>query len=276
MAETPAKPVLLTGAAGALGRQLVPYLAGRGWTLLLTDIAPFPDALPSGCTFTRADLNDGVAILRLAEGCGMILHFGGVSVERPFAEVLGPNITGLFHIYEAARREHARVLFASSNHSIGFHERGEPLDADCQFMPDGYYGLSKVYGESMARLYWFKHGVESVLVRIGSCFPEPTEERMLSTWLSYGDLCRLCERATLAERTECSVIWGASANSRTFWRQDARARIGWQPRDSADAWADKLRGKVSGDAVVERYQGGAYTRMDYTRAAPPPGRLFGG
>ena len=83
--------------------------------------------MPAGATFTRADLNDGVTILRLAEGCGAIVHFGGVSVERPFEEVLGPNIRGLFHIYEAARREGARVIFASSNHSIGFHERTETI-----------------------------------------------------------------------------------------------------------------------------------------------------
>jgi uronate dehydrogenase len=274
MADQPAKPVLLTGASGALGRQIAAYLGERGWKLRLTDIVPFPDPLPAGASFTRADLNDGVAILRLAEGCGMILHFGGASVERPFEEVLGPNIRGLYHIYEAARREQARVLFASSNHAIGFHERSEALDDDCQFLPDGYYGLSKMYAEGMARLYWYKHGVESVLVRIGSCFPEPTEERMLSTWLSYGDLCRLCERATLAERTGCCVIWGASKNSRTFWRRDARALIGWEPQDSADAYADKVRGKVSGDPIVERYQGGAYPRMDYTRREPPPGKLF--
>ena len=274
MAEIPQKPVLLTGASGVLGRQIAPFLGARGWTLRLTDIAPFPDGLPAGASFTRADLNDGVAMLRLAEGCGMILHFGGVSVERPFEEVLDPNIRGLYHVYEAARREGARVLFASSNHAIGFHERSESLDDDCQFMPDGYYGLSKMYAEGMARLYWFKHGVESVLVRIGSCFPEPTEERMLSTWLSYGDLCRLCERATLAPHTGCCVIWGASNNGRSFWRHDARALIGWQPQDSADTYAERVRGRTSGDEVIERYQGGAYARIDHTRATTPPGRLF--
>jgi uronate dehydrogenase len=276
MTETPQKPVLLTGASGNLGRQLTTYLAARGWNLRLTDIAPFPGTVPAGCTFTRADLSNGVDILRLAEGCGMILHFGGVSVERPFDEVIGPNIRGLYHIYEAARREGARVLFASSNHAIGFHERAEPLDADCQLLPDGYYGLSKAYGEMMGRLYWFKHGVESVSVRIGSCFPEPTEERMLSTWLSYADLCRLCERATLADSTGCIVLWGASANARTFWRGDARGKIGWLPQDSADTYAGQLLGKTSGDPVIELYQGGGYTRIEYSRAAPPPGRLFAG
>ena len=125
MTDTPAKPVLLTGASGALGRVLVEVAGALGWTLRLTDIAPFPDAVPAGATFTRADLNDGVTMLRLAEGCGAIMHLGGVSVERPFEEVIGPNIRGLYHIYEAARREKARVIFASSNHSIGFHERTE-------------------------------------------------------------------------------------------------------------------------------------------------------
>ncbi len=274
MADTPTKPVLLTGASGALGRQLTAYLSGKGWTLRLTDIVPFPGEMPKGASFTRADLNDGVAMLRLAEGCGMILHFGGCSVERPFEEVIGPNIRGLFHIYEAARREKARVLFASSNHAIGFHERSEPLDADTQLLPDGYYGLSKAYGELMGRMYWFKHGVESVSVRIGSCFPEPVEQRMLSTWLSYADLCRLCERATLAQSTGCIVLWGASNNARTFWRKDAREKIGWLPQDSADTFAGQMMGKTSGDPIIELYQGGAYPRIDYTREAPPPGKLL--
>ena len=204
----------------------------------------------------------------------MILHFGGVSTEHPFEDVLGPNIRGLHHVYEAARRERARVLFASSNHSIGFHERSEKLDDDCQFMPDGFYGLSKAYGELMGRMYWFKHGVENVNVRIGSCFPEVVEARMLSTWLSYDDLARLCVRATLTEKTGHCVIWGASNNSRSFWGHDARATLSWLPQDSADPYAAQMQGKVSTNPIQERYQGGAYTVMDYTSASPPPSRLF--
>ena len=270
------RPVLLTGASGALGRELTRALAAEGLTLRLTDIAPFPDPIPQGANFTRADLEDGVAILRLAEGCGTILHFGGVSVERPFEEVLGPNIRGLYHIYEAARRERARVVFASSNHAIGFHERAETLDADCAFRPDGYYGLAKAYGELMGRMYWDKHGVESVFLRIGSCVPEPVNNRMLSTWLSYPDLCRLVERCVLAERVGCAVIWGASDNSRTFWRKDARATIGWAPQDSADTFAGQLAGKVSGDPVEERYQGGPFCAMEYSRIGGfSPRDLFG-
>lgn len=260
------KPVLLTGASGALGRMLAQVLGERGFGLRLTDIAPFPDALPAGATFVRADLNDGPAILRLAEGCGTILHFGGVSVEQPFETVIGPNIRGLYHIYEAARRERARVVFASSNHTIGFHERSEILDADCAYRPDGYYGLSKVYGEMMGRMYFDKHGVESVSMRIGSCTPEPRDARMLASWLSYPDLARAMECCVRADAVGCLVLWGASDNSRmTWWRDDGRAVVGWTPTDSADGWTEALQGLTSGDPVVERHQGGAYCAMDYTR-----------
>jgi uronate dehydrogenase len=271
MSDKPTKPVLLTGASGNLGRALTRALGAQGWVLRLTDIAPFPDPLPSGAVFTRADLNDGVTILRLAEGCGAILHFGGVSTEKPFEEVLGPNIRGLFHIYEAARRERGRVVFASSNHAIGFHERIETIDADTKFLPDTYYGLSKAYGELMGRLYWFKHGVESISIRIGSSFPEPTNARMLATWLSYGDLARLVARCVLAEKVGCRAVWGASKNARmTWWRNDARDVVGWSPQDSADPFAGQLAGKVSGDPIEERYMGGAYCSFDYSRESPAP------
>ena len=270
------RPVLLTGASGNLGRAMAPVLARHGWGLRLSDIVPFPDPLPPGASFTRVDLTNGVDVLRVAEGCGTILHFGGISIDRPFAEVMGPNLEGLYYIYEAARREKARVVFASSNHSIGFHERSETLDYDCQFRPDSFYGLSKAYGELMGRLYWDKHGVENVNVRIGSCLPEPVDARMLASYLSFADLTRLMERCVLAEAVGHSVIWGASKNARmTWWGRDHRDRMGWAPQDSADGFAAQLQDVVSGNPVQERYQGGAYTVNDgYSRDAPSPSDPF--
>ncbi len=269
------RPILLTGASGMLGRAMAPLLAGQGWTVRLTDIAPFPDPLPADATFTRVDLTDGVPLLRLAEGCGTILHFGGVSTDKPFEEVMGPNLQGLYYVYEAARRERARVVFASSNHSVGFHDRTTTLDSGCTFRPDSYYGLSKAYGELMGRLYWDKHGVENVNVRIGSSLPAPIDARMLASYLSFADLTRLMIRCVEAEAVGHSVIWGASKNSRmTWWGRDNRDRIGWAPEDSADGFALQLEGVVSGNPVQERYQGGAYTVREYSREGFSPSDPF--
>jgi uronate dehydrogenase len=275
MMTIPGKPVLLTGASGMLGRVLAPALAAQGWSLRLTDRVAFPGPVPAGASFTQLDLTDGPALLRLAEGCGTILHFGGISVEHPFETVIGPNIRGLYHAFEAARREGARMVFASSNHVVGFHERGETLDHDCHARPDGYYGLSKAYGELMGRLYWDKHGVECVSLRIGSCTAEPIDDRMLSTWLSLGDLTRLVERSTLAPATGCIVVWGVSKNRRmTWWRKDAREMLGWAPEDSADGWTATLDGKTSGNPIAERYQGGGFCARDYSRETPAPVSMF--
>ena len=80
------------------------------------------------------------------------------------------------------------------------------------------------------------------------------------------------QRCVLTPAVGSVVIWGHSANSRmTWWRDDARAGLGWAPIDSADPFAGQLAGKLSGDPVQERFVGGGYCAIDYTRAeqAPP-------
>ena len=254
--------LLLTGASGQLGRWLAPALAARGYRLRLSDIAPFPDPLPEGASFITADLADGAAVAALAEGVGTILHFGGISVERPWPEIVGPNIVGVTNIFEAARKVRARVVFASSNHTIGFHRRDRVLDVTDPLRPDGYYGLSKVYGEMLGRMMFDKHGVESVHLRIGSALPAPSEARHLSTWLSLPDLLAAVIAAIEAPVTGHAVVWGASANTARWWRGDDGARIGFAPRDDAARFG---RLPEKGDAIARRYQGGSFTSQDYDR-----------
>jgi uronate dehydrogenase len=259
-------PVLLTGASGRLGRGLASSLSAAGIMLRLTDRVPFPNALPADATFSLCELNNGEGIADLAQGCRAILHFGGIPNEKPgFEGILDANLRGAYHVFEAARRARARVVFASSNHAIGFHPRpgpdGERLASDCAYRPDTLYGLSKVYGEQLGRLYFDKHGVESVHLRIGTCTPEPPDARALSTWLSPADLARACHAAILAPRTGWAIIWGASANPASFWGTDDRDVIGWQPLDSAEPWRPTVEGKVSGDPVSEFFQGGSFCTL---------------
>src|SRR6516225_5292835 len=127
----PTEPVLLTGASGKLGRYLSKGLAERGWRLRLTDIAAYPDPLPALAEFAEADLNDHATMLRLAEGCTAIIHFGALVEYGTFEAIIGADLRGTYHMFEAARLEHIRVIYASSNHVIGFYERSTALDKDC-------------------------------------------------------------------------------------------------------------------------------------------------
>jgi uronate dehydrogenase len=270
----PDRPVLLTGASGTIGRLLAIRLAALGWPLRLTDVAPLPIPLPPGASFDGAELENLDAVKILAEGCGLILHFGGVSTEQPFETIVGPNLRGAFNIYEAAREQRARVVFASSNHAVGLYDRSTILDHDCHLRPDGHYGLSKAYGEMLARLYWEKHAVESIVIRIGSVLPEVPDARMLSTWCSHDDFVRLIQCSAAARRVGCDIVWGASNNSRSFWGRDARERIGWEPRDSSDDQADRVLGRVTDDSVAEHYQGGKFVTVDFTRSDFAPSEMF--
>src|SRR6478736_4661113 len=164
--------LLLTGAAGGLGKVLRERLKPYADILRLSDIAGMDAATGPGEEVVPCNLADKQAVDALVAGCDAIVHLGGVSVERPFEEVLEANIKGVFHIYEAARRHGVkRVVFASSNHVIGFYKQSERIDAQVPVRPDGLYGLSKCFGENLSRLYFDRYGIETVCLRIGSSFP---------------------------------------------------------------------------------------------------------
>jgi len=263
--------VLITGASGRLGSALAGALAAEGLALRLTDLRPFPGPQPAGAVFETIDLADAQGLARLARGCRAILHFGGIPNDtQPAEAIAAANLTGVRNVYEAALLAGARVVFASSNHTMGYHLRPtqpeQRLDAASPYRPDGLYGLSKVYGEQMGRLYWDKHGVESVNLRIGSCTPAPTDARMLATWLSPADLARLCIAAVRAPHTGWAMVWGASDNPGSFWAGDDRALVGWAPQDSAEPWRDAVATLQTDDPIAERFQGGAFASRGYTRS----------
>ena len=182
-------------------------------------------------------------------------------MERPFEEILGANIAGTFHIYEAARLHGVkRVIFASSNHVIGFYKQDEHIDAAAARRPDGYYGLSKSYGEDMASFYYDRYGIETVSIRIGSSFPEPANRRMMHTWLSYDDLTQLIERCLFTQNVGHTVVYGASANRDVWWDNHLAAHLGFQPKDSSEVFRAKVEAQppVASDDPAAVYQGGAF------------------
>jgi uronate dehydrogenase len=252
--------LLLTGAAGGLGKVLRESLKPYAANIRLSDIADMAPAQGSE-EVVRCDLADKAAVDALVRGCDAIVHLGGVSVERPFEEILEANIKGVFHIYEGARRHGVkRVVFASSNHVIGFHEQGKVIDAGAPKRPDGYYGLSKSYGEDLSRFYFDRYGIESACLRIGSSFPEPKDKRMLVTWLSYGDLTELVRSCLFAPKLGHTIVFGMSANRDRWWDNREAAHLGFVARDSSEQFRVKTEQQpapASSDPAA-RYQGGVY------------------
>ena len=254
--------LLITGAGGGLGKVLRERLRPLARVLRLSDIAGMAPAAGPHEEIISCDLADKAAVDALVNGCDAIVHLGGVSVERPFEEVLEANIKGVFHIYEGARRHGVRrVVFASSNHVIGFHKQTEKLDAHSQRRPDGYYGLSKSFGEDVAQFYFDRWGIETVSIRIGSSFPEPLNRRMMSTWLSYRDLATLVEKSLFTPDVGHLVVYGASANRDLWWDNMAAARLGFAPQDTSETFREQVEAQppVAADDPNAIYQGGAFT-----------------
>lgn len=254
--------LLLTGAAGGLGKVLRERLQPYAEVIRLSDIGTMAPAAGAAEELVPCNLADKQAVDALVAGCDAIVHLGGVSVERPFEEILEANIKGIFHLYEAARRHGVkRVVFASSNHVTGFYRQDERIDANARRRPDGYYGLSKSFGEDMASFYFDRYGIETVSLRIGSSFPEPRDRRMMSSWLSYDDLTQLVEKALFTPDVGHTVVYGASANRDLWWDNHAAAHLGFQPKDSSEPFRAKVEAQPAPAPTdpAAIYQGGAFT-----------------
>lgn len=256
--------VLLTGAAGGLGKQLRPRLRKRCTLLRVSDVAAM-DPAQAGEEVVEAKLEDRAAVHGLLAGIDAVVHLGGVSTEQPFDVILQANIVGVYNVYEAARKHGVkRIVFASSNHVTGFYRQDEVIDARDPVRPDGYYGLSKAYGENLSRFYFDRYGIETVCLRIGSSFPEPRDRRMLATWLSYDDLERLVVASLTAPVVGHTIAFGMSDNATTWWDNKYARHLGWKPQDSSEPFRvakEAAQPTLDLDDPAVTHQGGAFVRM---------------
>ena len=253
--------LLLTGAAGGLGRELRPRLKAYCDTLRVSDIAALGTAAP-GEELQVVALQDQSAVHALLQDVDAVVHLGGVSVEGPFEPILQANIIGMHHLYEAVRKHGVkRIVFASSNHVTGFYRQDEVIDARMPMRPDGHYGLSKAFGENLAQFYFDRYGLETVSLRIGSSFPEPKDRRMLATWMSYDDLERLVVASLTAPVVGHTVIYGASDNTVSWWDNTPARHIGYRPQDSSEAFRAAVEARqptLDMNDPVTLYQGGGF------------------
>jgi len=260
----PGKPfrrLLLTGAAGNLGRQLRGALAAWAEVVRVSDIAPLGE-LAEHEEGIVADLADRDAVYRMLEGVDAVIHLGGISVEAPFDALLESNIKGLYNLYSAAQKHGVkRVLYASSNHAVGFHPVTEVVDIDAPLRPDCLYGVTKCFGEALSRYYFDRFGLETVCMRIGSSFEAPKNPRMLVTYLSYRDFIELVRCALFTNRVGHAIVYGVSDN-RVKWVDNTKAAfLGFRPQDSSIDYEHRFPVAAPSQEYndpTQRFQGGPF------------------
>jgi uronate dehydrogenase len=233
--------VLITGAAGRIGTMLRPRLAAAGRVLRLLDATEITAG--PGEEAVRADVTDLAAMTGACTGVSAVIHLAGIAAEAPWEQIASANIGGTYVAFEAARLSGVpRVIYASSNHAVGYTPRSAFPAADYAFpAPDTYYGVSKVAGEALASLYHHRYGMDAICLRILTCAERPRTVRALSTWLSPDDAGRLFEACLNAERPGFRVAYGVSRNTRGGWVSLAEAEsLGFRPRDDAEGFAAEV------------------------------------
>ncbi len=258
--------VLITGAAGNIGRVLRSHFKGRYALLRLTDIAPQDPAGP-GEEVLKVDIRDPMALEQSLQGIDCVIHLAGVPEEDVWSKVLPLNIEGCYNVFEAARSAGVRrVVFASSNHAIGFHRRETFIDTDVAPRPDGRYGLSKVFGEALGRLYADKYGLSVACLRIGSFRPNnrPSESRHLLTWISHRDMAQLTYRCVEHPAYHFVAVYGVSNNLRSRWDNTRVKFLGYRPEDNAEDFAaEVLANSPQEDPIAVQFHGGMYCPIEF-------------
>ena len=266
--------IVFTGAAGGIGSMIRPLLAPLYPGLVLSDRVTPPDLRP-GETFVAADLTKPDEVAALVEGADAVLHFGGHSVEGPWETILQANIIGCHTLFEAARQAGVkRIVFASSNHAIGFYPRRR-IGPDVTVRPDSRYGVSKAFGEALGALYADKHGIAVTCLRIGNVGPRPIDVRRLSIWLHPEDLVQLLGIGLDHPDIRFEIFYGASDNAAGWWDNSRAEALGYRPRHKAEdhrAHAEAEQAKIGADPVGDLFQGGSFCAAEFTndpkRAGP--------
>ncbi len=264
--------VLITGAAGDIGTRLRKLLRGIYPQLRASDIRK-PAQLAGDEEFIAADLADYAQVQKIVAGIEGIVHLGGFSVEGDWDTIHRANIVGCYNLFEAAYRAGVkRVIFASSNHAVGFYPRSRRIGVDVTVRPDSRYGVSKAFGEALGALYADKHGLRVTCLRIGNVADAPVDERRLSIWIKPEDLAQLVRIGLQHPDIRYEIFYGVSDNAASWWDNSNARRFGYRPQGRAEDFRDQAMAaqkNLAPDPVAARFQGGPYCSNEYDADRSP-------
>ena len=257
--------ILITGAAGDVGTRLRKLLKGV-YSLRVSDIRK-PADLGADDEFVAADLGDYEQTKQITAGIDGIVHLGGYSVEGPWETIHKSNIVGCYNLFEAAYRSGVkRIVFASSNHAVGFYPRDRKIGVDVTVRPDSRYGVSKAFGEAVGALYADKHGLRVTCIRIGNVGDKPLDKRRLSIWVKPEDLAQLIRIGLEHPDIRFEIFYGASDNEAGWWDNSNARRFGYRPQFRSEDFRDEAmaaQAKLPADPVGDRFQGGPFCSDEY-------------
>jgi uronate dehydrogenase len=258
--------IVFTGAAGGIGTMTRPLLGALYPGLVLSDKVR-PKDLTAGETFVAADLARPADVAAALEGAHSVIHFGGYSVEGPWDSILQSNIIGCYNLFEVARQAGVkRVVFASSNHAVGFYPRKRKIGTNLTVRPDSRYGISKAFGEALAAMYSDKHGMVVTCLRIGNVGLRPLDVRRLSIWISPSDLVQLVQIGLEHPDIRFEILYGASDNAASWWDNSRAHHLGYRPTGKGEehrVHAEAEQAKIGPDPVGDLFQGGAFCSMEF-------------
>lgn len=239
------KRVLITGAAGRIGSSLAQSLKDR-YDLRLHYHQRIPEAPPVS-DIHIADVANFDEIAPAMEGMDAVVHMAAdPSTRASWESVRDRNIVGTYNVYEAARRAGVKkIVFASTNHVMGMYDRDRqwPIYASQPVRPDSLYGVSKAFGEALARHYVDQYGLSIICLRIGWFLERPRDEIGLWMWLSPRDCAQVVWRS-IESPLSFGIFYAISRNSRRHWDiTDTIERLGYRPEDDSEVYAKEILGE---------------------------------
>jgi len=247
--------VLVTGAAGRIGRAAVKELVARGHHVVGFDVRPTP-GLPAAQSVV-AGLGEVDALMRAATGTSCIIHLAATADDARFprgtspddgdnfvSELVPNNVIGPYHVMEAARKLGiGRVVLASTGQVIGGHllEGNIPVRTDFHYRPRYLYACTKVFLEALGQVYSKEHNIAVLAVRLGWCPRDAGQvaeiagsELFQDVFLSPGDAGRFFAATVEAvSLPPYAVVYATSRFSHTlrYDLTDSKRLVGWEPRE---------------------------------------------
>lgn len=259
--------ILVTGAAGSIGRVVTLGLCDRDHEVVGLDLVPEPEGFTGSWHTADCADPDAVAAVFEAERLDAVVHLAGHPDEASLPASLTSHVVTTAALLDAmVEHRVSRIVYASSNHAVGRTPRRDLVSDDALPRPDTFYGVGKVAAEAVLSLYADRYAIDAVACRIGSFLDEPATRRNLSTWLSHDDCVRMVEAALTAPAPGFAVLYGISANTRAWWDLEPGRRLGYEPLDDAEAYADRIPHRPEDDGEAA-HVGGPFALEQFHRPA---------